>query len=380
MGEANRSAAPAALDGHEAATGAGANERVVSAAAGPSQAANTGGPPRPALASSSTSQSTNGIPATASLTTPSFALPIKSPNATAFTNTSRKPYIPQFSAATQMILKRMRGEKGGFDSALASATAPGAPRPQFSQSNYDSVREKVIASMADGGGGGGARAQFKTPVSSSSANIQSTSTTLPLPASPNQPRASPAANLTLKAGQKRKLGKDDADSNPSSPTEASDYGEGILNKKRSISRPSNNLATGNTTTTKSGRQILKPDTYDPAAEDNARRRNRIGAPRTTEQALCKRCTRMHSPATNQMVFCDGCNDPWHQRCHEPWIDDEVVQDQNLNWYCATCAAKREKSQPKKKVAKERPRLVSWAGKPSSQVRCDRVDASLYDTS
>lgn len=116
--------------------------------------------------------------------------------------------------------------------------------------------------------------------------------------------------------------------------------------------------------TKSGRQILKPDTYDPAAEHNAKKSSKV-VKRTAEQALCKKCTRMHSPASNQMVFCDGCNDPWHQRCHEPWIDDEIVKDQNIHWYCMVCQAKRDRLQPKKKV--EQPRLGSWAGKSTAQV-------------
>lgn len=275
----------------------------------------------------------------------------------------RAPYSPQFSAATQMILKRMRGEKtGGLSSALEAATAPGAPRPLFPQSTYDSVRERIAASMS---------MQSSITVSAPSPSPTTTSATLPLPVSSARKRAgttttatatATAATLAL-AGQKRKRGKEGIESDVSSHTEASDYGEGI---KRTTPKPT---ASSTPTTTKSGRHILKPDTYDPAAEDNAKRRNRLGA-RTTEQALCKKCTRMHSPATNQMVFCDGCNDPWHQRCHEPWIEDEVVRDQNLNWYCLVCAAKREKLQPKKKVVIEQPRWGSWAGKSASQVRCN----------
>jgi hypothetical protein len=70
--------------------------------------------------------------------------------------------------------------------------------------------------------------------------------------------------------------------------------------------------------------------------------------RTAEQtALCKKCSRMHSPANNQMVFCDGCNDGWHQLCHEPRIADEVVKDQTRGWFCAACLAKRERHAAKR---------------------------------
>lgn len=163
--------------------------------------------------------------------------------------------------------------------------------------------------------------------------------------------------------KKRKRGGDDS-SEASSVAEASDYGEGI---KRKATKSS---ALNTPTTTKSGRHILKPDTYDPAAEDNMKKRNQLGK-RTTEQALCKKCTRMHSPATNQMVFCDGCNDPWHQRCHEPWIEDEVIRDPAVKWYCARCAVKREKLQPKKKVAEQQQSAFGpWPKASASEVRCD----------
>lgn len=157
--------------------------------------------------------------------------------------------------------------------------------------------------------------------------------------------------------QKRKRTHGDGDtSDVSSPAEGSDYGEGIKKAKpKQAATPQ---------ITQSGRRILKPDTYDPAAEDNAKKNARLGK-RTTEQALCKKCTRMHSPATNQMVFCDGCNDPWHQRCHDPWIEDEIIKDQSLKWYCVICQARRERLQPKKKV--ELPRFGSWADRPASQV-------------
>lgn len=183
-----------------------------------------------------------------------------------------------------------------------------------------------------------------------------TASTLRLPVKPaltSDSTGRPAAAV----GQKRKRVHGDWEtSDASSPAEGSDYGEGIKKAKpKQAAAPQ---------ITQSGRRILKPDTYDPAAEDNAKKNARLGK-RTTEQALCKKCTRMHSPATNQMVFCDGCNDPWHQRCHDPWIEDEIIKDQSLKWYCVICQAKRERLQPKKKV--EEPRFGSWADRPVSQV-------------
>lgn len=243
----------------------------------------------------------------------------------------RTPYVPQFSVATQMILKRMRGEQGSLTSALATATAPSTPRPKVPQQTSDST--------------------LSIPAGPSTPSAPSA--TLPLPSPGSGSLKSPFIT-----SHKRKRGKEDT-SDVSSVAEASDYGEGI---KRTNLKSTTVLPT----TTKSGRHILKPDTYDPAADDNARKRNQLGK-RTAEQALCKKCMRMHSPATNQMVFCDGCNDPWHQRCHEPWIEDEVIKDQSLKWYCSVCQAKRERLQPRKKVVIEQPRFGSWAGKSAAQV-------------
>lgn len=264
---------------------------------------------------------------------------------------SRAPYVPQFSAATQMILKRMRGETGGLASALASATASGAPRLEFTPENYESARKQIVANLSTG------KNSIASPKSSPSSS--KTPVTLTLPASSTS-KFSSETTLSL-SSQKRKRGRND-DSDASSPAEASDYGEGI--KKKTFRVSTSNMPT----TTKSGRHILKPDTYDPAAEDNIRKRNQLGK-RTTEQALCKKCTRMHSPVTNQMVFCDGCNDPWHQRCHDPWIEDEVVKNPAVSWYCAGCAAKRERLQPKKKVVvqQQQPILGPWPDKGSREV-------------
>lgn len=267
------------------------------------------------------------------------------------------PYTPQFSPATQMILKRMRGESGGLNSALASATAPDAPRPNFPRPVYESVRERIVASMTSG-----KTMSLPAPPSSSSSI---TASTLRLPVKPLLTSGSNGRPPVV-GGQKRKRAYGEGDtSDVSSPAEGSDYGEGIKKAKpKQAATPQ---------ITQSGRRILKPDTYDPAAEDNAKKNARLGK-RTTEQALCKKCTRMHSPATNQMVFCDGCNDPWHQRCHDPWIEDDIIKDQSLKWYCVICQAKRERLQPKKRV--EQPRFGSWADRPASQVSSLLPDATV----
>ncbi len=120
------------------------------------------------------------------------------------------------------------------------------------------------------------------------------------------------------------------------------------------------------TMTKSGRQVTKPTTYDPAAMDAGTKKRVHYGKRTQEQALCKRCTRMHSPASNQIVFCDRCDSAWHQMCHEPWIADDVVRDAKAPWKCAECQSRLDRHQSKKPKPSEKNLQESWAGKPTEQ--------------
>ena len=59
--------------------------------------------------------------------------------------------------------------------------------------------------------------------------------------------------------------------------------------------------------------------------------------------VCKNCQRGHSPASNVIVFCDGCNKPWHQYCHNPPIRGKMEQIQEKEWFCADCTVLREES-------------------------------------
>lgn len=63
--------------------------------------------------------------------------------------------------------------------------------------------------------------------------------------------------------------------------------------------------------------------------------------RPGEASVCKNCGRGHSPASNMIVFCDGCNGPWHQYCHDPPISSEVVRIEEQEWFCADCLVLRE---------------------------------------
>ncbi|MCJ1350590.1 MAG: hypothetical protein MMC33_000571 [Icmadophila ericetorum] len=58
-------------------------------------------------------------------------------------------------------------------------------------------------------------------------------------------------------------------------------------------------------------------------------------------AVCKNCGRGHSPNSNVIVFCDGCNKPWHQYCHDPPIRGDLMTIAEKEWFCAECTIVRE---------------------------------------
>ncbi|KAK4188733.1 CoA-transferase family III domain-containing protein [Podospora australis] len=315
---------------------------------------------------------------------------------------SSAPYIPQFTAATQLILKRMKGESSSLSAALSQASKSPSVTASIPSATYDDVKRRLVMSMNTS-----TQMTVKMPVGNPSAG----SSTLSMPTTTVPRSAGTAAALSaIRKVTSGLVGPAAAKSTPSktqaSPrvisseskvkkTKGTNAGRIHANKRRrakgqsadnsSVSDQSDTeAATPATTTagtatppaappstimTKSGRQVQKPDSYNPVAMDAATRKRVHYGKRTVEQALCKKCTRMHSPHNNQIVFCDGCNEGWHQLCHEPHIHDNLVSDTAKHWYCADCSAKRERQHAPKKPKVEQPRpKESWAGKSVQQKR------------
>ena len=42
-----------------------------------------------------------------------------------------------------------------------------------------------------------------------------------------------------------------------------------------------------------------------------------------------------------IVFCSSCNTPYHQYCHDPPIDREVVLIAEKDWFCSPCTRSRD---------------------------------------
>lgn len=95
------------------------------------------------------------------------------------------------------------------------------------------------------------------------------------------------------------------------------------------------------TMSRSGRAITKPSAFVPVIPSPTAgvKRKRNWGRRNPELAVCKACLRPHSPATNMIVFCDGCNSPYHRYCHHPPISQEVVDIPDMEWFCAECTVR-----------------------------------------
>ncbi|OKL62968.1 hypothetical protein UA08_01566 [Talaromyces atroroseus] len=111
--------------------------------------------------------------------------------------------------------------------------------------------------------------------------------------------------------------------------------------------------------TKSGRQVNRPTFFALSPEPKQSPRQRpspsgstttpapSGAPVKRRRKVyrkngkdinitCSRCQRGHSPATNSIVFCDECNGAWHQFCHDPPIDKQLIDVKEAEWFCNEC--------------------------------------------
>lgn len=94
------------------------------------------------------------------------------------------------------------------------------------------------------------------------------------------------------------------------------------------------------TTTKSGRNVQKPTSFVPPPQPSPPSvptyKKKRTYRRNPESAVCKICLRGVSPASNMIVFCDGCNVPYHRYCHQPPIDQSVIDELDKEWYCKQC--------------------------------------------
>ncbi|OBT74342.1 hypothetical protein VF21_06884 [Pseudogymnoascus sp. 05NY08] len=281
------------------------------------------------------------------------------PNGTPSTNNSSgpSPFVSQpFSAATEMILKRLRGEGGPLNPTSVLGVAS-----QHQAAAYEDVRRTVLEGM-------------KT-----SHNMEFAAPTPTPRRPPKAPRTSSASGKGSASGtpvgkkggaksRKRKRVKDESEESAGESEEMSDLGDEDESDDSASVTAFPNM-------TQSGRKVVKPTQFVPEVSTAPPKKRsapnrRPGPGRNVENALCKRCGRGHSPANNMIVFCDGCNIGWHQMCHDPVITEDVVKDETTEWFCVDCTAKRDKRKGERaktntpKSSEDTP----WAGKSATEKR------------
>ncbi|KAL4871778.1 hypothetical protein BDV12DRAFT_163830 [Aspergillus spectabilis] len=129
-------------------------------------------------------------------------------------------------------------------------------------------------------------------------------------------------------------------------------GEDII---RAVDSSSDSDIAPSATQTKSGRQVNRPSAYVPPPpplavpnqasnmsrasdmpQETNRARKRVPRKSKNTNITCKYCQRGHSPPSNAIVFCDGCNRAWHQHCHDPPIENDVITVKEKEWLCQEC--------------------------------------------
>ncbi|KGO44925.1 Zinc finger, PHD-finger [Penicillium expansum] len=81
--------------------------------------------------------------------------------------------------------------------------------------------------------------------------------------------------------------------------------------------------------------------------------------------VCTGCYRGHSPSNNLIVLCDSCDAPWHQKCHNPNIDNEVIEIPEMNWFCIKCKPEQRQT-AQTKSQKKTATKVKKVGRPKKQ--------------
>ncbi|KAK3116441.1 hypothetical protein LTR53_003167 [Teratosphaeriaceae sp. CCFEE 6253] len=298
-------------------------------------------PPRPALAAaSSSSLSSEGPSADPAHAAPGPAAPGTSALQPQPPAQGPEASAPPYSAQAEAVLQRI-----STDAAAAAASVTGTPGWEAARERV--MREDPTAEKAEGGtsdvaGAGSATAtgmemapppaSISTPAATAAAAVTSRGSTRGRPRGRGRGRGAASG----RAGGKRKRGdRDDHD----------DPGDGAADSDSSVE-----ISTPAATQTKSGRAIQKPTPFVPpppaisaspgtgGAHNPAKRRKAgAGFPRKNpETAVCATCRRGTSPAGNMIVFCDGCNTPYHRYCHHPPIEQVVVDEVEREWRCAAC--------------------------------------------
>jgi hypothetical protein len=260
------------------------------------------------------------------------------------------------SAATAELLARMSDTGSGWDQArshvlstiVTSDNLPPLPPPRSAGRG----RGRPRGGTRRRGVSSGAAA---TPTTPGTPGVEQAPTNgpngapLPMPvALGKRPRGRPKGSVTRK---KRKVEESDDEidaddlESDAQPEYDSDGANGYGTTDGSFAQTPANDSDGpaprrGAVKTKFGRRVLRPSHFVPVmtSPGTARPGRRGGARRVADAALCKKCDRGNSPSNNVVVFCDGCGAAYHQFCHDPPIERDVIDIPEKEWHCLDCTS------------------------------------------
>ncbi|KAL2003370.1 hypothetical protein VTN02DRAFT_4106 [Thermoascus thermophilus] len=272
--------------------------------------------------------------------------------------------IPKLSAATTELLARVNGHRArdtikddteGLAKMKASSASIELPTPPFSSSSAwmaPSVPPKAPELLSQQPAKTGLVPIAPKPVETTATPLQ------PLAAAPptaSQPTATVKRPKPAAASRQRKNGANAKRLKKRRRGHESDDDE---IKVGDTSSDESSDVTPVATQTKSGRQIHRPSLFVPDAAPAATPKPKTNSPDRSEGAAvgttsarkrrrvyrkgketnvnCVHCQRGHSPSSNAIVFCDECNRAWHQFCHDPPIEKEVIAIKEMEWFCGEC--------------------------------------------
>jgi len=157
---------------------------------------------------------------------------------------------------------------------------------------------------------------------------------------------------------------EDSTSEESSDEEEEDEDDTVENDKQDVTMADEDVTSPNAT--RSGRLVTKPEVFEQPTPVTGQKRKRdsnvsssLLSPTTASKPnksgssssnsskkkkkvdhdVCKICLRPHSPVTNMIVFCDGCDQGYHRFCHRPTIPQVVIDEPDMEWRCSDCENK-----------------------------------------
>ncbi|KAI1519384.1 PHD-finger [Pyrenophora tritici-repentis] len=234
------------------------------------------------------------------------------------TGATSAPSFPEYSASTAAILERLQGKSGH----AAGSAAFEAKRAEILQSYVTSDKlptpPPIMGPGRRGRGGRvGTPSGLKTEVGASPAGP------------PTSGRGSGRGRGRGRGGRGGRGGK----RKRSESEEESDNDDSDSNVSDSY--------TPLPTRTKSGRSVNKPVAFVPIIPEPVQGVKRRKSTKTLLAAKCKTCQRETDPSNNRIVFCDACSTAYHQYCHNPPIDNDVVTVLEKEWSCGPCTRAKQ---------------------------------------